>query len=108
MGEVQGPTRNIRRTLESHNEARNLKLSEIKVDYCINLTDSDENRDTVFVEQIGETEVVFTSGPVGKGIAAGPYQVILKREDETLRDEKGRLVTIYGRPTQYKMNGEVI
>ena len=94
---------NIRRTLEPYNEARDLKLSEIKVDYCITLTDSAANRDTLFVEQIGETEVVFTSRS-----ATRSYQVNLKREGETLRDEKGRLVTIYGRPTQYKMNGEVI
>jgi hypothetical protein len=95
----------IRRTLEKTNEPRDLKPSELKAGFCINLTDSDDNRDAVFVEKISETEIVFTSGETRPAYRA--YQIILTRDGEKLTDAKGRAVTIFGKAKQYdSMTGE--
>jgi len=97
----------IRRTLERTNESRVLKPSELKVGFCITLTDSDDNSDTIFVEKISDTEIVFTSATTTK--ASRTYQIILARDGETLSDAKGRAVTIYGKAKQYDtMTGEEI
>lgn len=94
-----------RRTLEKEPESRDLKASDLKVGFCVSLTDSDENNDTLFVARITETDITFAD----KLLAANQnYQVILTREGDTLRDAKNRLVTIYGRVKQYGLDGKEI
>jgi hypothetical protein len=96
-----------RRTLEKSNVPRELTASELKVGFCVNLADSENNDDVLFVEKISETEITFESRAIGRG-DKGNYRVILTRKGETLHDEKGRAIEIFGKPKQYNYEGKEI
>lgn len=92
----------VRRTLEKE-EPRHLKPSELRVGYCVCLTDTDKNRDTLFVEKISDAEIVFETMMFSD---AKNYQIILERKGDRLTDGKGRAVEVWGQPTQYNAEGK--
>jgi hypothetical protein len=85
----------VRRTLKDPNPIRELKPSELKIGYCVHLTDSDHNSDTLFVEKISDTEIAFK-----QKISPDPYRIILTRQGDKLKDMEGHSVTIRGKAKQ--------
>jgi hypothetical protein len=93
----------IRRTLEkSKYETGYFKPSTLKVGYMVSLTDADKNSDTLQVEKITDTEVVFEQ----PSVLREKYTVILTRHGDELRDEKGRTVEVWGQLIQYNFEGK--
>lgn len=92
----------VRRTLEELNPYRKLRPTELKVNFCVTLTDSDRNTDTLFVKRISETEIVFEQ----QSRLRPSYEIILTRAGDEVCDAKGRSVTIAGRIKQYDYEGK--
>ena len=94
----------VRRTLEK-DEPVNLKVSELRVGFLVNLRDPEYNSELVTVKEIGENEVTFTNMYMSE---AKKYDVILTRDGDRLIDAKGRPITARGMAHQFDYNGNEI